>query len=206
MLSALDSCYVCSMCVRCCWSLLCFPCAPSVVHHCYVCSMCARCCRSLLCTFCVCRLDPWCMCSMHARCCWSLLCTFDMRLVLSILFTHFPCMLGAFDPLLKHLMFLIFFTCFLHVPSALDPLYKCPVLFFFFRSFHAWSFPKSWSFEPSFLHLIFSMPSPPSPLPVFGPWSTSSHVFPQSTSNHLSSSSVLANYYNFCFPWSFLVL
>ncbi len=145
-------------------------CVPSVVHPCYLHFMCVRCCQSLLCDLCVCCLDPWCVFSMHIKHCQSLLCTLSVHLVLSILFTHFPWMLSTFNPL----------------PSAwcswfsLHALYACLVFsilspsaqsfIFLFWSFHAWSFLKFWSFEPSLLHLILSMPNPPFPLPVLGPF------------------------------------
>jgi hypothetical protein len=65
---------------------------------------------------------------MCARYYQSLLCTLCMHLVRSILFTHFPCMLSAFNPLCTCLVLLIFFACSLCMPSVFNSFYKCLVL------------------------------------------------------------------------------
>jgi len=128
-LSVFDPCYMCSMCIRCCWSLLhTFYMHPvlSILATCILCAL------GVLIHFpCVpSAFNPCCVCSMHIRCCQSLLRTFGGH-VFSIFFTHFPCTFGAFVPLPKHLVFLILFTCSLFMLGALNPLYKCLVLFFF---------------------------------------------------------------------------
>jgi hypothetical protein len=81
-------------------------------------------------------------------------------------------------------------------------------LFFFFQSFHVWFFLKSWSFEPSPLHLILSMPSPPSPLSMCSPLSLISLWSCFSIINLESSlfSSVLVSCCKFCLSWTLLLL